>query len=155
MARARRPSVGSGDIGARLNTGGDIAAVARAFNSMAADLAASDRVRRQLLADVSHELKTPVTAISGYLETMTMPELALDDATRARYLGIIGDETRRLERLIGDLLDLARLEAEAARCARTPCPSVRCSSASPPATAARARRLASGSRRRSIRARRR
>ena len=73
-------------------------------------LAASDRVRRQLLADVSHELTTPVTAMRGYLETLTMPELTLDEATRARYLAIISDETNRLERLIGDLLDLARLE---------------------------------------------
>jgi signal transduction histidine kinase len=69
-----------------------------------------DRVRRQLLADVSHELTTPVTAMRGYLETLAMPELKLDEATRARYLKIIGDETQRLERLIGDLLDLARLE---------------------------------------------
>ena len=46
----------------------------------------------------------------GYLETLAMPELALDEATRARYLTIISDETARLERIIGDLLDLARLE---------------------------------------------
>jgi signal transduction histidine kinase len=46
----------------------------------------------------------------GYLETLTMPELTLDDETRTRYLLIIGDETARLERIIGDLLDLARLE---------------------------------------------
>ncbi|MGC4084937.1 MAG: HAMP domain-containing sensor histidine kinase [Vicinamibacterales bacterium] len=59
---------------------------------------------------MSHELNTPVTAMRGYLETLSMPELGLDDATRARYLGIVGDETARLERLIGDLLDLARLE---------------------------------------------
>src|SRR5262245_811734 len=110
--------LGAGDLSARApGKGGDeIAAVASAFNAMAQDLgsraealAASDRTRRQLLADVSHELTTPVTAMRGYLETLTMPELALDEATRARYLGIIGDETARLERLIGDLLDLARL----------------------------------------------
>src|SRR5262245_42995948 len=114
---ARR--LGSGDLTARApDKGGDeVAAVASAFNAMAQDLAAradalaaSDRTRRQLLADVSHELTTPVTAMRGYLETLTMPELALDETTRARYLGIIGDETARLERLIGDLLDLARLE---------------------------------------------
>ena len=114
---ARR--LGSGDLTARAPArGGDeIAAVASAFNAMADDLAAradalsaSDRVRRQLLADVSHELTTPVTAMRGYLETLTMPELALDDATRGRYLAIISDETNRLERLIGELLDLARLE---------------------------------------------
>ena len=110
---------GAGDLTARApERGGDeIAAVASAFNAMAQDLSAradalatSDRVRRQLLADVSHELTTPVTAMRGYLETLTMPELTLDEPTRARYLRIIGDETARLERLIGDLLDLARLE---------------------------------------------
>ena len=114
---ARR--LGSGDLSARApDRGGDeIAAVASAFNAMAADLSAraealsaSDRARRQLLADVSHELTTPVTAMRGYLETLAMPELALDEATRTRYLGIISDETNRLERLIGDLLELARLE---------------------------------------------
>ena len=97
---ARR--LGAGDLAARApDRGGDeIAAVASAFNAMADDLsaraealAASDRVRRQLLADVSHELTTPVTAMRGYLETLTMPELALDEATRGRYLAIIGDET--------------------------------------------------------------
>jgi signal transduction histidine kinase len=111
--------LGAGDLTARApDRGGDeIAAVASAFNAMAADLsaraealAASDRVRRQLLADVSHELTTPVTAMRGYLETLTMPELALDEPTRGRYLAIISDETNRLERLIGELLDLARLD---------------------------------------------
>jgi signal transduction histidine kinase len=114
---ARR--LGAGDLTARApDRGGDeIAAVASAFNAMAGDLsaraealAASDRVRRQLLADVSHELTTPVTAMRGYLETLAMPELALDEATRGRYLTIISDETNRLERLIGELLDLARLD---------------------------------------------
>jgi signal transduction histidine kinase len=110
---------GAGDPTARApERGGDeIAAVASAFNAMADDLAAraaaladADRMRRQLLADVSHELNTPVTAMRGYLDTLAMQELALDEPTRARYLRIIGDETARLERLIGELLDLARLE---------------------------------------------
>jgi two-component system, OmpR family, sensor kinase len=114
---ARR--LGSGDLAARApDRGGDeITAVAHAFNAMADDLAAraealsaADRARRQLLADVSHELNTPVTAMRGYLETLTMPEIPLDESTRRRYLGIIGDETARLERLIGELLELARLE---------------------------------------------
>jgi signal transduction histidine kinase len=107
---ARR--LGGGDLTARApaHGGDEVAAVATAFNNMADGLAASDRARRQLLADVSHELTTPVTAMRGYLETLTMPELGIDEATRVRYLNIIGDETRRLERIIGDLLDLARLE---------------------------------------------
>jgi signal transduction histidine kinase len=111
--------LGGGDLSARApDRGGDeIAAVASAFNAMASDLSAraaalteSDRVRRQLLADVSHELTTPVTAMRGYLETLTMPEIPLDDATKARYLSIVSDETSRLETIIGDLLELARLE---------------------------------------------
>lgn len=111
--------LGAGDLTARApEAGGDeVAAVATAFNAMADDLASrqqaletSDRVRRQLLADVSHELTTPVTAMRGYLETLTMPDFPIDNATRARYLGIVADETGRLERIIGDLLELARLE---------------------------------------------
>jgi signal transduction histidine kinase len=114
---ARR--LGGGDLTARAPAqGGDeVAAVASAFNNMADDLAAraealdaSDRTRRQLLADVSHELNTPITAMRGYLDTLMMTEMQLDEPTRARYLGIVADETSRLERLIGDLLDLARLE---------------------------------------------
>jgi two-component system, OmpR family, sensor kinase len=115
---ARR--LGAGDTTARApDTGGDeIAGVARAFNQMAGDLVqraealqTSDRVRRQLLADVSHELMTPLTAIRGYLETLDMPSIALDDSTRSRYLGIVREESLRLERITGDLLDLARLDA--------------------------------------------
>jgi signal transduction histidine kinase len=114
---ARR--LGAGDLSVRVpaDGGDEVAAVAGAFNAMAGELAAradalaaSDHARRQLLADVSHELNTPVTAMRGYIETLTMPELQINDEMRARYLGIIGDETSRLERLIGDLLDLARLE---------------------------------------------
>ncbi len=114
---ARR--LGGGDLGARAPTSGrdEVAAVAAAFNTMAEDLkrradalASSDRSRRQLLADVSHELTTPITAMRGYLETLSMPDFPLDEPTRLRYLSIIGDETARLERIVGDLLDLARLE---------------------------------------------
>jgi two-component system, OmpR family, sensor kinase len=112
--------LGAGDQSARApSDGGDeIAAVAAAFNAMADKLTrhvavveAADRARRQLLADVSHELMTPLTSMRGYLETLRMPEVALDETTRQRYLGIALDETLRLERLIGDLLELSRLEA--------------------------------------------
>jgi signal transduction histidine kinase len=67
-------------------------------------------VRRQLLADVSHELMTPLAAIRGYVETLSMPEVTLDEETRGRYLDVAKEETYKLERIIGDLLDLARLE---------------------------------------------
>ena len=112
--------LGSGDTSARApETGGDeVTAVAHSFNRMAdelerraAALEASDRARRQLLADVSHELMTPLTAMRGYIETLSMHEVSLDTATRTRYLDIIEDETHRLERIVGDLLDVAKLES--------------------------------------------
>ncbi len=115
---ARR--LGAGDTSARApESGGDeIAGVAKAFNQMARDLVeradalqASDRARRQLLADVSHELMTPLTAIRGYLETLEMPSIDLDEAARVRYLGIVREESLRLERIVRDLLELARLSA--------------------------------------------
>jgi two-component system phosphate regulon sensor histidine kinase PhoR len=57
---------------------------------------------------------TPLTAMRGYLETLAMAELKLDPPTRERYLRIVDEETRRLEHIIGDLLDLARLEGSSA-----------------------------------------
>ena len=111
--------LGGGDLGARApQKGGDeIARVAAAFNHMAAELEArdaalrtSDALRRQMMADVSHELKTPLTAMRGYIETLRMPEVVLDADRRDRYFETIDRETRRLERIVKDLLDLARYE---------------------------------------------
>ena len=111
--------LGDGDLSARApeNGGDEIAALARSFNHMADELTrrakaleSSDRARRQLLADVSHELMTPLTAMRGYIETLGMSELQLDPPTRERYMRIVSQETTRLETIIGDLLDLARLE---------------------------------------------
>ncbi len=112
-------ALGGGNSATRApESGGDeVAALARSFNQMAAELEArvqelkaSDRLRRQLLADVSHELMTPLTAIRGYLETLSLPGAVADDATRDRYLRVVTEETLRLESIVGDLLDLARLE---------------------------------------------
>jgi signal transduction histidine kinase len=112
-------ALGAGQSATRApESGGDeVAALARSFNQMAGELEArvrelkaSDRLRRQLLADVSHELMTPLTAIRGYLETLSLPGAVADDATRDRYLRVVTDESLRLESIIGDLLDLARLE---------------------------------------------
>jgi signal transduction histidine kinase len=110
---------GAGQAGARATTSGgdEVAMLATAFNEMAGTLEqrtqallAADESRRQLLADVSHELMTPLAAIRGYTETMAMTDLRLDEPTRQRYLRIVSDETERMEHIIGDLLDLARLE---------------------------------------------
>ena len=111
--------LGEGDLTARapLAGGDEIARVAAAFNRMAGELETrdaalrtSDALRRQMMADVSHELKTPLTAMRGYIETLRMPEVALDAERRDRYFETIDRETRRLERIVKDLLDLARYE---------------------------------------------
>jgi len=114
---ARALGEGRTDVRANESGGDEVSALSTTFNRMAADLHAravaladSDRARRQLLADVSHELMTPLSAIRGYVETLGMPELTLDEATRHRYLDIAHQETHKLEAIIGDLLDLARLE---------------------------------------------
>jgi signal transduction histidine kinase len=112
-------AVGEGRTDVRADdTGGDeVSALAHTFNHMAGELeartaalSASDKARRQLLADVSHELMTPLTAIRGYTQTLAMPGLAMDEATRGRYFDIVDRETYKLEAIIGDLLDLAKLE---------------------------------------------
>jgi signal transduction histidine kinase len=111
---------GEGDLSARApEIGGDeVAAVATAFNRMAADLAArqaqlaeADRARRQLLADVSHELMTPLTAIRGYAETLGLPQFVPASKEGQRAVKVIHEEGERIERLVKDLLDLARFEA--------------------------------------------
>jgi signal transduction histidine kinase len=114
---ARALGEGRTDVRATETGGDEVSSLARTFNRMAEDLesratalAASDRARRQLLADVSHELMTPLSAIRGYVETLGMADLPLDRDTRARYLDIVEQETHKLEAIIGDLLDLARLE---------------------------------------------
>ncbi|MDP1571698.1 MAG: HAMP domain-containing sensor histidine kinase [Vicinamibacterales bacterium] len=120
--------LGAGDASARApDEGGDeIASVARSFNRMAGELAArqaalvdADRARRQLLADVSHELMTPLTAIRGYAETLSLPQFA-PPGDAGRYVGIVIEEVDRIERLVGDLLDLARYEAGGAALASEP-----------------------------------
>ena len=112
--------LGRGDLGARAPDDGadEIGRVSRAFNQTADALAAQIQqvlaeqdVRRQLLADVSHELHTPLTTIRGYVETLRMPGIPVSEEARMRYLAIVDDEAVRLERLLGDLLDLARMEA--------------------------------------------
>ncbi|HEX3806395.1 MAG TPA: HAMP domain-containing sensor histidine kinase [Gaiellaceae bacterium] len=82
----------------------ELSALAAAFNRMAEQLAASREAERAFLLSVSHELKTPLTAIRGYAEGLA--EGVFDPADAARTIGV---EARRLERLVRDLLDLARM----------------------------------------------
>jgi two-component system phosphate regulon sensor histidine kinase PhoR len=73
------------------------------------ELRRADQIRRDFVANVSHELRTPLTAIRGYVEALSEEDTSPDD--RGRFLEIIGRHTQRMERLVKDLLRLARLDA--------------------------------------------
>jgi two-component system sensor histidine kinase BaeS len=82
----------------------EIASLARAFNEMAEQLARARAAEKQFLLSVSHELKTPLTAIRGYAEGVADGAFDMDEA-----VATISLEAARLERLVRDLLDLARM----------------------------------------------
>ena len=73
------------------------------------DLRRLETVRQDFVANVSHELKTPLTSISGYAETLL--DDTIDATTTRRFLGTILNNARRMQRLVDDLLDLSRVEA--------------------------------------------
>ncbi|GMA25190.1 two-component sensor histidine kinase [Luteimicrobium album] len=88
----------------------EVGQLAGAFNQMASDLAASDQVRRDLIANVSHELRTPVAALHAQLENVVDGVTPATPATLQQAL----TQTERLSRLVAYLLDLSRIEAGAA-----------------------------------------
>lgn len=69
-----------------------------------------DQMRRDFVSSISHELRTPVTSIAGFLEAL-LDGLVEDAEEQSRYLRIVSDETRRLNRLIDDLFDYSRMES--------------------------------------------
>jgi signal transduction histidine kinase len=90
--------------------GSEVERLAARFGEMAAKLAESEELSRHFLMSVSHELRTPLTAIRGHVAALR--EGVLDEeAARRRSLEVIGEEALRLERLVGDVLDLAKLDA--------------------------------------------
>ena len=103
---------GHGDLNARVRLSGDYSEemeeLALSFNNMASLLQKSEYQRQEFVANVSHELKTPMTTISGYIDGIldgTIPE-----HRRNYYLRIVSDETKRLSRLVRSMLDISRLQ---------------------------------------------
>jgi len=119
--RMTRPLVEATDVTGRIAAGdmesrvpireGDFtefSSLGRSINLMAESLAAGRNRERQLLLSVSHDLRTPLTSIRGFAEAIE--DGAIDDTAQAAE--VIIAESRRLERLVGDLLDLGKLEAQ-------------------------------------------
>ena len=110
MAQAAR-RFGKGELAVRVRNYGredEIGELAAAFNSMAQSLEHTETNRREFVANVSHELKTPMTTISGYIDGIldgTIPQ-----EQQAHYLQIVSDETKRLSRLVRKMLELSRIQ---------------------------------------------
>ncbi|MDF1499418.1 MAG: HAMP domain-containing sensor histidine kinase [Anaerolineales bacterium] len=111
IAAASR-SVASGRYDQHLEVAGpeEIQSVARAFNDMVREVQASQQSQRDFVANVSHELKTPLTSIRGFAQAI-LDGAAVEPEERDRAVRIIRDESDRLQRLVKDLLDLARLDS--------------------------------------------
>ena len=81
---------------------------------LASDITLAEKVetmRRDFVANVSHELKSPLTVVAGFLETLTDSEIKLDEQRRQGYLEMMREHTRRMQRLVEDLLTLSALES--------------------------------------------
>jgi two-component system OmpR family sensor kinase len=89
--------------------GGEISHLSERFGEMAAKLQAAEELERNFLMTVSHELRTPLTAIRGHVEAL-LEGVVEDEEARTHSLDIISLEAQRLERLVDDILDLAKLD---------------------------------------------
>ena len=100
-----------GDFSVRVNVTGEdeVAELGNAFNNMAESLEKLDKMRSSFLASVSHDLRTPMTTISGFIEGINSG--AIPPEKHEYYLGVISKEVHRLSRLVSQLLDVSRLES--------------------------------------------
>ena len=103
---------GHGDLEARVKIeesySEEMEELALAFNNMASSLQKSEYRRQEFVANVSHELKTPMTTISGYVDGML--DKTIPEEKWPHYLQIVSDETKRLSRLVRSMLDISQLQ---------------------------------------------
>ena len=104
---------GLGQLDVRVNVGDrrdEVGELAEAFNAMADSLSRSEQRRSEFIANVSHELKTPMTSIADFADGILDGTIPPDQ--ERHYLEIISSETRRLSRLVRSMLDLSRLQSD-------------------------------------------
>ena len=110
MSRATKQFAnGKFDVRIPVNGNDEIAELATAFNTMAESLSKQEYMRSTFLANVSHDLRTPMTTISGFIDGIL--DGAIPPEKQDYYLGIIAQEVRRLSRLVSSLLDISRIQA--------------------------------------------
>lgn len=93
----------------RIDAPGEVGELATSLNQLSVRLESLEGTRRDFVANVSHELRTPLTVVSGFAETLAEDDL--NDATRKEFAGMIVSNTRRMQRIVDDLLDLSRIES--------------------------------------------
>ncbi len=110
MAAATR-SYAQGDFSVRVPVKGrdEVAELADALNHMAVSLSSVETMRRSFIANVSHELKTPMTTIAGFIDGILDGTISADK--QSHYLRIVSDEVKRLSRLVRSMQDLSRIDA--------------------------------------------
>ncbi len=110
MSRAaKKLMVGQFDVRVRVHGKDEVAELAVAFNQMAGALENLDHMRNSFVANVSHDLRTPMTTISGFIDGIL--DGVIPPEQHAHYLKVVSDEVRRLSRLVTALLDVSRLQA--------------------------------------------
>jgi two-component system, OmpR family, sensor kinase len=107
---ADQVAAGNYDVDVPTGGAGEIGELADRFGQMASRLAEAEELERNFLMSVSHELRTPLTAIRGHVEALR-EGVVTDEELRVASLTVIAAEAERLERLVGDVLDLAKLDA--------------------------------------------
>ncbi len=115
--------VAEGNYAARLNihTKDEIGRLAAAFNHMSESIQKEDERKKEFLANVSHELRTPIGYVKGYSDAL-LCDMIQDERDKKQYLHLIHREAGRMERLVGDLLDLSRLDREEYKLVTMPLP---------------------------------
>ena len=112
IAAAAR-SFGHGDFSVRVRDEGredELGELTNSFNAMAESLEKSEELRREFVANISHELKTPMTTIAGFADGIL--DGTIPPETQTKYLTTISDETKRLSRLVRRMLELSRIQAD-------------------------------------------
>ena len=110
MSRAAKNyAAGIFDVRVPVNGRDEVAQLAMAFNNMANSLANAENLRQSFLANVSHDLRTPMTTIAGFIDGIL--DGAIPPEKQPYYLELIASEVRRLSRLVSSLLDISRIQA--------------------------------------------
>jgi len=118
IAAFQRFKAGNHSVRIDMKSGGELANVADTFNSMAEtiqqniiQLKSVEELRKELIANVSHDLRSPIASIQGFAETILLKEKNISEEERKKYLEIILQNSENLSKLVNDLFELSKLES--------------------------------------------